>query len=168
MSRKFSPTGTVSGPTRLLKGIILLACLICLLEEGPKTYAATIGESGEKCALEENLLFCATYYGTVPVKSLIPDEESPFFMDIFKIRLENRGTEEISVKPDDFYCITLSGRALVVDRPLHDRIVWQEKLTDYRLLPGESVEKFIFFPSSRDYIRVIVHRVKPIIELRLF
>lgn len=168
MLRKSSRTETANGLTSLLEVMALFACLIHLATITDSCFAGKVFEGREKCAARENLVLCVSYYGTVPVKSVIPEEESPFFLDIFKIRLENRGPDEIILRPEDFYCITLSGRALIIDKSLYDRIVWPEKLTEYKLLPGQSVEKFLFFPSSRDYVRTIVHRVNPIIEVQLF
>lgn len=122
----------------------------------------------ERCTQGYELFMCVSYEGRVPVSSVVPGEQSPSYLDIFRVRLENKGLTVIKIKPDEFYCITLSSYVLLTDRSLYDRIKWPGKLKDYRLRPKESIEKFLFFPSSRDYIRKIVYRSHPPMQIELF
>ncbi len=124
--------------------------------------------ASEFCAERNGLAICVEHKGVAPVSELIPSENSAFYLDIFLIKLKNLSPDTITIKPEDFYCTTLSGRALVIDKPLYDKITWPGKLEEYELLPMEEIERFIFFPASRDYVRSIIHRIPPVIEIKLY
>ena len=129
---------------------------------------AFLAHSSEFCAQKDGLVICVEPKGVVSVGDLIPSEKSILFMDVFLLRIKNLSTYTVTIRPEDFYCTTLSGRALVVDKPLYDRIQWPGKLESYDLVPLEEIERFIFFPASKDYIRTIIHRVPPVVEVRLY
>ncbi len=124
--------------------------------------------ASEFCAQKNGLAICVEHKGVAPISELIPSENGAFYLDIFLIKLKNLSTDTITIRPEDFYCTTLSGRALVIDKPLYDKITWPGKLEEYELLPMEEIERFIFFPASRDYVRSIIHRIPPVIEIKLY
>ncbi|MBW1974862.1 MAG: hypothetical protein JRI45_04735 [Deltaproteobacteria bacterium] len=126
------------------------------------------GFSNEFCAQNGGLVLCVEPMGIAPASMLIPEETSSVSFGIFKLKIQNISEQPIPISPEDFYCVTLSGRAVVIDAALYEKIKWPGKLENYQLLPQEGIERFVFFPSSRDYIRAIIHRTEPVVEVRLF